>query len=88
MSDRYAIPDCEEQKEENMKDDIFPLDEYHTPKQLMLHTGTSIKLTSASVSSFFFFLLLSNRLSVYYVQFYLLVYFLFSMKCLAFITPA
>uniref|UniRef100_A0A0M3IMT7 asparaginase n=1 Tax=Ascaris lumbricoides TaxID=6252 RepID=A0A0M3IMT7_ASCLU len=48
MSDPYAIPDCEEQKEENMKDDIFPLDEYHTPKQLMLHTGTSIKLTSAS----------------------------------------
>uniref|UniRef100_A0A915CJA0 asparaginase n=4 Tax=Ascarididae TaxID=6250 RepID=A0A915CJA0_PARUN len=44
----FMIPDCEEEENEDIKDGIFPLDEYHTPKQLMLHTGSSIKLTSAS----------------------------------------
>ncbi|VDM51136.1 unnamed protein product [Toxocara canis] len=47
MSDPCAIPG-HDHDDDDEEDAMFPLDEFHTPKQLMLHTGTSIKLTSAS----------------------------------------
>lgn len=30
----------------------YPLDEYHLPKKLLIHTGSMVKTTSASVSIF------------------------------------
>lgn len=32
------------------KKNSLPLDEYHTPKKLILHTGLTVKATSAAVS--------------------------------------